>query len=204
MDDYDEFDLEGGANLVLKCLVGLLVAAGLAVIFTLTFSYQATNKFFEVVANLVALGVELHPTLVFILNVTLTTLVSPVAYIWAQSPELLGVELAGVNLEVGLISSIVCYAVAGLVVGILAKKDWLTGLQAGIITVALAWLLSLGIIIFSLILANALFAGIATVITLGLYVSLTFVMSLISFLVCGFFGIIGGLIYQRFIKNRNY
>ena len=68
MDDYDEFDLESGANLVLKCLVGLLVAAGLAVIFTLTFSYQATNKFFEVVAEVVALGIELHPTLVFILN----------------------------------------------------------------------------------------------------------------------------------------
>ena len=202
MDDYDEFDLEGGANLVLKCFLALLVAAGLAIIFTLTFSYEATNKFFEVVAQVVALGIELNYVFVFILNITLTTLVSPVAYIWAQGPEFAGLGLAGVNLEAGLISSLVCYSVAGLVAGLLAKKDWLTGLQAGIIVVGLAYILSLVLMIVSLLLANALFAGIATVITLGLYITLTFVMSLISFAVCGFFGTLGGFLYQKFLKNK--
>ena len=204
MDDYDEFDLEGGANLFIKCLLGLLIAVVISFIFTMTISYQATNKFFEIVTQLISFGVDLHPTLVFILNITLTTLLSPIAYIWAQSPELIGLDVAGVNLEAGLISSLVSYAVAGIVVGLIAKKDWLTGLQAGIITVALAWLLSLGLIILSLILANALFAGIATIITLGLYISLSFVMSLITFVVCGLFGLVGGLLYQRFLKNRNY
>ncbi|NHI91608.1 MAG: hypothetical protein EAX96_03825 [Candidatus Lokiarchaeota archaeon] len=203
MDDYDEFDLQSGANLVLKSLIGFFVVAALATIFTLTLSFQATNKFFEVIMQIIYLGVPIHPILVFALNVTLTTLVSPIAYIWAQSPELMGINLEGVNLEAGLISSIICYIVAGIVVGIITKKDWLMGLQAGIIVVALAYLFSFALVILSLILANALFAGLATIITLGLYISVTFVMSIITFLICGVSGILGGFIYQRFLKNRN-
>ncbi|MHA1893479.1 MAG: hypothetical protein ACTSX4_03145 [Candidatus Helarchaeota archaeon] len=202
MDEYDEFDLEDGAHFFLLGLLGVVIASTLALIFSFTFSYEATNKFFEVISQIIALGITLHPALVFILNLTLTNLVSPVAYIWAQSPEFVGVDLAGVNLNAGLISSLISFMVAGLVIGILTKKDWLTGLQAGVVIVAFMYAVSFGLMIISLLIAQALFAGLATVITLGLYISLTFVMSIISFINCAFWGAIGGYIYQRFLKNR--
>jgi len=202
MDDYDEFDMEGAGSLVLKGLAGVGIASAISLIFALTISGEATSKFLEVITSIISLGINLNWILAFILNITLTNLISPVAYIWARAPELATIDFAGVSLELGVVSSIVSFTIAGIIVGILAKKDWLVGLQAGIITVGLTYAVSFGLIILSLVLANALLGGIVTVILLGTYVMVSFIMSLLSFLVCGISGLVGGLIYQRFIKTR--
>ena len=202
MNDYDEFDIGGAGSLFLKGLGGVLIASLVSLIFALTISGEATSKFLEVITSIISLGININWVIALMLNITLTNLISPVAYIWARAPELATIDFAGVSLELGLISSLVSFTIAGLIVGIIAKKDWLVGMQAGIITVALTYAVSFGLIILSLVLANALLGGIVTIILLGTYVMVSFVMSLLSFLVCGIFGLIGGLIYQRFIKTR--
>ena len=202
MDDYDEFDMGGAGNLFLSGLVGVAIASLISLIFAFTISGAATSVFLDVISQIISFGLDINWIIAFILNITLTNLISPVAYIWAQSPELAGLNVAGVNLETGLICSLVSWMIAGIIAGIVARKDWLVGLQAGVITVGLMYAISFGLVILSLILANALLGGIVSIIHIGVYVMVSFVMSLLSFLVCGIFGMIGGFIYQKKIKTR--
>ncbi|MHA1799793.1 MAG: hypothetical protein ACTSVY_15195 [Candidatus Helarchaeota archaeon] len=199
MSDYGEFDLEDTGKSLDIITLGVIIIVGLSILFFFTLARNSAYLFVDALASVFGTLETAHLT---ILGFTLFTLVAPVGYFWMQDPAFLGLDYGGVTFEPVLISSIITYVVAGLVVGLIAKKDWLKGFTVGIWTGIGVYITTLILTLIALIAVGIISAGAPGVLGTILVVLFILVMSIPSFIICGAAGMLGGLIYQRVLKNR--
>lgn len=199
MSDYGEFDLEDTGKTLSVVAIGTLVVMGLSILFFFTLSAGTANLFVDTLLTVFSQIETAHLT---ILGFTLFTLVAPVGYIWLLDPAFLGIDTAGVAFEPVLISSIITYLVAGFIVGLVARKDWMKGFTAGLWTGISVYIASLIMTLIALFAVGIFMMGAPGLMVTLLLVLMIFVMSLPSILMCGAGGILGGKLYHKIFVDR--
>ena len=196
---YEEFDTKETGKFLGKLLLGTLIAMGLSLLFWFTLARDTAYLFVEALAGVFGNIEVAHLT---ILSVTLFTLVGPVGYIFMQNPAFAGLSYGTVTFEPILISALITYVVTGVIMGLIMKKDWMDGFKAGLWTGIMVFVATLVMTLIALFAVGIFSGGAPGVFAIIIVVSLIFMMSLPSMLICGASGILGSLLYKRIMKNR--
>ena len=200
MSDYGEFDLEDTGKTLGVAVLGTFVIMGLSILFFFTLAFGTANLFIDALLSVFGQIETAHLT---VLGFTLFTLVAPVGYIWLRfDPAFLGIDTAGVAFEPMLISSIITYLVAGFVVGMLAKKDWMKGFTTGLWTGISVYIASLVMTYIALAAVGIFIAGPQGLLVTIIVALMVFIMSLPSILMCGVAGMLGGKVYHRLFIDK--
>ena len=199
MSDYEEFNVKSTGKFLGKIVLGTLIAMGLSLLFFFTLARDTAYLFVEALASVFGnIEVEHLTTL----GVTLFTLVGPVGYIFMQNPAFSGLDFGTVAFEPILISAIITYVVTGIFMGLITKQDWMKGFTAGIWTGVAVYIATLVMTLIALITVGIFSGGAYGIFLVLLVVSLILVMSIPSMLICGASGILGGYIFQHYLKER--
>ena len=200
MSDYGEFDLEDAGKTLGVVVLGTFIVMGLSILFFFTLSFGTANLFVDALLSVFGQIETAHLT---ILGFTLFTLVAPVGYIWiTYDPAFMGIDTAGVTFEPVLIASIITYLVAGFIVGLVAKKDWMKGFTAGLWTGISVYIATLVMTLIALFAVGIFMAGPRGLLITIIVVFMILVMSLPSILICGAAGMIGGKVYHKIFVDK--
>ena len=199
MSDYDEFTVKETGKFLGKIFFGTLIAMGLSLLFFFTLARGTAYLFIDALAGVFGNIEVAHLTT---LGVTLFTLVGPVGYLFMQNPAFSGLDYGTVAFEPILISAIITFVVAGLIVGLIMKKDWMDGFKAGIWTGIGVYIATLVMTLIALFAIGIFSGGSIGIFMVILVVSLILVMAIPSMLICGASGILGGWLYQKYLRNR--
>ena len=199
MSNYEEFDTKETGKFIGKLLIGTLIAMSLSLLFWFTLARETAYLFVDALAGVFGNIEVAHLT---VLGITLFTLVGPVGYIFMQNPAFAGLSYGAVTFEPILISAIITFVVTGIIMGLITKKDWMEGFKAGVWTGFMVYVATLIMTLIALF-AIGIFSGGALGIFMVLLVcSLILVMGLPSMLICGASGILGGWLYQKYLRER--
>jgi len=199
MSDYEEFTVKDTGKFLGKLLAGTLIAMGLSLLFFFTLARETAYLFIDALAGVFGDIEVAHLTT---LGVTLFTLVGPVGYLFMQNPAFSGLDYGTVAFEPILISAIITFVVTGIFMGLIMKKDWMEGFKAGVWTGVMVYVATLIMTLIALLAIGMISGGAIGVFAVVLVVSLILVMSIPSMLICGASGILGGWLYQKYLRER--
>ncbi len=197
--DDDEISLNNTGKFLGKIVIGVLIAMAFSLLFFFTLARGTAYLFIDALAS--AFG-DIEVAHLTILGITLFTLLGPVGYVFLQNPAFSGIDYGTVSFEPILISAIITYVVTGVVIGLIIKKDWMKGFSAGFWTGIGVFVATLVMTLIAMFAIGIFSGGAYGVFAIILVVSLIFMMALPSILICATSGMLGGYLYQKYIRDR--